>query len=162
MPNTKKAKKITIHIGADHRGYCLKYDLKKYLLKKGYLVIDHGNYRYEAKDDYPIYGLKVCAAVKKNRQKSIGVLICGSGTGMNILANKIKCLRAAICWNKEVAQEARNDDDPHILVLPADYITRKEAKLILHKFINTPFSGKVKNSRRLRQIEKIEKCSKKS
>ncbi len=155
-------KKPTIHIGADHRGYCLKYEIKKYLQKKGYNIIDHGNNHYEAKDDYPIFGQKVCLAVKKNRQDNVGVLICGSGAGMNIVANKIKCLRAAVCWNKEIAKEVKNDDNPHILVIPADFVTKKEAKLILNKFLTTPFSGKIKNSRRLRQIEKIEKCLKKA
>ncbi len=150
--------KPTIHLAADHRGYCLKYEIKKYLQKKGYNIIDHGNYRYEANDDYPIFGQKVCQAVQKNPKKLFGILLCGSGAGMNILANKFSKLRAAICWNKNVAFDARNDDNPQILILPADYISKKEAKLTVNKFINTPFSGKQKNIRRLKQISKIKSC----
>ncbi|MBU0647746.1 RpiB/LacA/LacB family sugar-phosphate isomerase [Patescibacteria group bacterium] len=154
--------KPTIHIGADHRGYCLKYDIKKYLYKKGYNVVDHGNHRYQAKDDFPDFGKKVCQEVAQNKKQNIGILICGSGVGMDILANKTKCIRAALCWNHKVAASARNDDDPHVLILPADFITKAEAKKTVGKFIKTPFSGKIRNKRRLKQILFYEKCSKKS
>lgn len=160
--NTKTNQKISIHIGSDHRGYCLKYNVKKYLLNKGYQIIDHGNNSFQSLDDYPIFGQKVSQAVNKNKKINMGILICGSGVGMDIIANKTKCIRAALCWNHHVAIQARQDDDPHILILPADFITQKEALKIVNKFINTPFSGKTKNIRRLKQILKYEKCSKTS
>lgn len=152
--------KPTIHIGADHRGYCLKYDIKKYLYKKGYEVIDHGNHKYDAKDNYPEYAKKVSKEVAKDKKQNIGILICGSGIGMDIAANKTKCIRAALCWNSKVAEAARNDDNPHILILPADFITKTEAKKTVNKFLNTKFSGKTKNLRRLKQIKSYEKCQK--
>ncbi|MFA4930714.1 MAG: RpiB/LacA/LacB family sugar-phosphate isomerase [Patescibacteria group bacterium] len=156
MPKNKP----TIHIGADHRGYCLKYDIKKYLSQKGYEVIDYGNYRYQDQDDYPEYAKKVSQAVAQDIKNSFGILICGSGIGMDIAANKTKCIRAALCWQPQVAVAARNDDNPHILILPADFITKSEAKKTVNKFINTPFSGKTKNQRRLKQIKSYEKCQK--
>ena len=153
--------KPTIHIGADHRGYCLKYDLKKYLIKKGYNIVDHGNHQYQADDDYPDFARKVCHEISK-KTSDIGILICGSGIGMDVFANKTKCLRSALCWNHQVAKSARNDDDPQILVLPADFITKKEAKKIVNTFLNTPFDGKVRHLRRLKQIKSYEKCQTKN
>jgi len=160
MAKNKNKKKI--HIGADHRGYCLKYSIKQYLTKKGYEVIDHGNHQFKSTDDFPVYGKKVCQAVIKDNFKAPGILICGSGVGMDILANKTNCLRAALCWNHKVAQSARHDDDPHILVLPADFITAVEANKTVGKFLATNFSHKSKNKRRLKQIDKYEKCKKRS
>ena len=148
----------TIHIGADHRGYCLKFDLKQYLAKKGYNVVDQGNHSYQSSDDYPIFAKKVCQAVQRNPKTNIGILICGSGIGMDIAANKFRCLRAALCWNSLVARAARNDDDPHILVLPADFMNKVVARQTITAFLKTPFSGKTKNRRRLKLIKSIERC----
>lgn len=159
---SKNKNKKRIHIGADHRGYCLKFSLKQYLTKKGYEVIDHGNHQYISHDDYPVFARQVCQAVVREKFRSPGILICGSGIGMDIIANKTKCIRAALCWNQKVAQAARNDDDPQILVLPADFITLAEANLTVAKFLNTPFSHKIKNTRRLKQIDNFEKCKKRS
>lgn len=149
---------INIHIAADHRGYCFKYDLKQYLFKKGFNVLDHGNHRYQADDDFPIYGQDVCKAVLKDKN-SLGILICGSGAGMNILANKTKCIRSAVCWNHQVAEAVKRDDNPQILVIPADFMSKKEAKKTIWKFIKTPASTKIRHIRRLKQILKYEKCS---
>lgn len=159
---TEKQTKPIIHLGVDHRGYCYKFELKKYLLNKGYEYIDHGNHRYQANDDYPEFALKVCKTVAKNTKKNIGILICGSGAGMVIAANKFKCLRAAVCWNEKVAAAIKHDDDPQILVIPADYVTKKEMKKIVSKFLKTPFANQIKYNRRLKQISKYEKCLKKS
>jgi len=151
----KNKNKKTIHIAADHRGYCLKFSVKKYLTQLGYEVIDHGNHQYQSRDDYPVFAKKLLKAVKHDQ---FGILICGSGAGMVIIANKPKYSRAAVCWNSQVAQAVRHDDDVQILVLPADFITAIEANKTVRKFINTPFSNKSKNKRRLEQINKLEKC----
>lgn len=157
--NKKQNKdKKKIHIGADHRGYCLKYSIKQYLAKKGYEVIDHGNHQFKSTDDFPVYAKKVCQAIVKDNYSVPGILICGSGVGMDIMANKTPGLRAAICWNSKVAVAARHDDNPHVLVLPADFITTIEANKTVGKFLSTPFSHKNKNKRRLKQIDKYEKC----
>jgi len=151
---------VLIHIGADHRGYCLKFHIKKYLFQKGYEVIDHGNYHYRSTDDYPDYAHSVVKAIKKNTD--IGILICGSGAGMDMTANKAKHIRAALCWNQKVAACARYDDDANVLVLPADFITQSESKKTVYKFLNTKFSGKTKHIRRIQKILTKNKCSKKS
>ncbi len=85
MAKNKHKKKI--HIGADHRGYCLKFSLKTYLTKKGYEVIDHGNHQYKSTDDFPVFGKKVCQAVVKDKFKTPGILICGyqKPTGRHLL-----------------------------------------------------------------------------
>jgi ribose 5-phosphate isomerase B len=158
---TKPHHQTIIHIGADHRGYCLKYHVKRYLHQKGYEVIDHGNHHYNSTDDYPDYANEVTIAIQ-TKPNTIGILICGSGIGMDIVANKTKCIRAALCWNNKVAISARHDDDPNILVLPADFITQAEAKKTVNKFLNTKFSGKTKHIRRIKKILTQEKCQKKS
>ncbi len=159
-PKTNKKTKTTVHIGADHRGYTLKYHIKKFLIKKGYEVVDHGNHTYQVRDDYPDYAYAVSDAVKKNTKSNTGILICGSGIGMCVAANKNKCIRAALCWNSKVSEASRYDDDANILVLPADFISKSESLKSVIKFLETKFSGKTKHARRIKKILKKEKCPK--
>lgn len=153
MPSkTKTNINPQIHIGADHRGYILKYELKKFLEKNGYRITDHGSHEYQVRDDYPNFAKLVSKSIKNN---SVGILICGSGIGMDIAANRHRHIRAGLCWNKVVAAAGRNDDDINILVLPADFVSWNEAKKIVTVFLETKFSGLTKHIRRIKKISKI-------
>jgi ribose 5-phosphate isomerase B len=142
----------SIELGSDHAGYELKAFIINYLKSKEYTVNDHGCYSTESVD-YPDYAHNVANALKSNAQ-SIGILICGSGNGINITANKYKHIRAALCWNAEIAQLARLHNDANVLTLPGRYISNEEAIKCVDVFLNTAFEG----GRHLKRVEKITAC----
>lgn len=128
---------LSIAIGADHAGFEYKSMLIEYL--KEYLVKDFGT--YESKSvDYPDFAHPVASAVE-NSEFLLGILICGSANGVAMSANKHQGIRAAICWNEELAELARTHNDANILCLPARFISQEEAKNICKKFINSAFEG---------------------
>ena len=128
---------MKISIGSDHRGY----DLKKHFREtfKGYEWHDVGCYSLE-RTDYPIYAFKVCNAIK-NGEAHVGVLICGSGVGMAIAANRFKEIYAALCCNKKMARVAREDDGTNVLVIPSDFITTECATEMFRVWIEAQFKG---------------------
>ena len=145
-----------VFIGADHAGIILKKNLKDYLKSQNYEVTDCGSYEEEKSVDYPDFAHMVCNKVLS--EKSLGILICGSGVGMSIVANRYPGIRAALCWNAEVTISARAHDDANILVLGARFINYETAQSCLNAFLETPFEG----GRHQRRLEKIEPpCSSK-
>ncbi len=141
---------IGIAIGSDHAGFVLKQELIKYLEDKGNLVVDKGCYS-EERADYPDFGHAVANAVL-NRDAVFGILMCGSGNGINISANKHKGIRAALCWNPEIAALARQHNDANILVLPARFIKVTEAYKCVDVFLSEKFEG----GRHQARIDKID------
>ncbi|MES2679330.1 MAG: ribose 5-phosphate isomerase B [Bacteroidota bacterium] len=141
---------IKIAIGSDHAGFELKEQLKSYLTGKGFIVDDKGCYSSE-RADYPDYGHAVALAVL-NKEVVFGVLMCGSGNGINISANKHKGIRAALCWNSEIAALARQHNDANILVLPARYMSAQEAYGCADVFLSEKFEG----GRHQARIDKID------
>ena len=133
----KKEKEFAI--GCDHAGYDLKEILKKHFEDKGFTFNDLGTYS-EASVDYPDFAHPVAKAVEDGLCK-LGILICGSGNGVCMTANKHQGIRAAICWNVEIAELARKHNDANIICLPARYISSDLAINILNAFINTGFEG---------------------
>ena len=131
------ANTISIAIGADHAGFEYKNMLIEYL--KDYTVKDFGTYGIESVD-YPDFAHPVANAVE-NSEFSIGILICGSANGVAMTANKHQGIRAAICWNEELAELARTHNNANILCLPARFISMEEAKNICKKFIDSAFEG---------------------
>jgi ribose 5-phosphate isomerase B len=138
-----------IPIGADHAGYQLKEKLKIYLEQKGYTLKDFGCFS-EDSIDYPDFGHPVAETVE-NESDVLGILICGSGNGINMTANKHKGIRSALCWNKEIALLARQHNDANILALPARFISDEEAYDIVDTFLTTHFEG----GRHQNRIDKI-------
>lgn len=130
---------MNIAIGSDHAGYLLKEFLKKHLLNKGHSVKDYGAFS-EERADYPDFAHPVATGVE-DKSFELGVLICGSGNGINMTANKHKGIRSALCWNKEIAALARQHNDANIIALPARYITNAEAADCVDVFIDTAFEG---------------------
>ena len=141
---------MKITIGSDHAGFDLKEHLVKYLNSKNFTVTDKGCYSKE-RADYADYGHAVAIAVL-NKEAEFGILMCGSGNGINMSANKHKGIRAALCWNSEIAALARQHNDANILVLPARYISVEEAKKCVDIFLSEKFEG----GRHQGRIEKID------
>lgn len=146
---------MKIYIGADHRGYELKEKITQWLFEMERPFLDLGAPSFDPKDDFTKYAQEVASLVAKN-EGSRGVLLCGSGVGVEIMANKFDGIRAAIGKDVFQIEAGRNDDDMNVLVIAADFTTEKEAKAMLIAFLETKFSGKAKYERRLEEIEKIE------
>ncbi len=145
-----------LYIGADHRGFELKEKLKEWLKDRGLLVEDLGAHTLEPEDDYPDFALAVARKVFENPDSDRGILFCGSGHGMDIVANKIKGIRAALGFNVAVAKQSREHEDANILVLAADWVTPDEAGEVVKTFLETKFSGEERNRRRIKKVEMIE------
>jgi ribose 5-phosphate isomerase B len=140
---------IKVAIGSDHAGFELKRQVIDYL-NGNCIVLDKGCYKTE-RADYADYGHLVANAVI-NSEVTFGILMCGSGNGINMTANKHKGIRAALCWNLEIAVLARQHNDANILVLPARYISLEEAKKCVDGFLTEQFQG----GRHLQRIHKID------
>ena len=130
---------ISIAIGCDHAGFQLKSAIIDHLKSHGCDVKDFGA-PSEASVDYPDFAHPVANEVEAGKVK-FGILICGSGNGISMAANKHKGIRAAICWKREIAELARLHNDANILSLPARFITVEEAKACVDIFLNTAFEG---------------------
>lgn len=130
---------MKIVIGSDHAGFELKEKIRKFLEGKGVEVIDKGTYSAD-RADYPDFGHAVAEAVL-DKSVDLGILMCGSGNGIAMSANKHAGIRAALCWNEEITSLARQHNDANILVLPARYITMETASACCELFLNTAFEG---------------------
>lgn len=143
-----------IYIGADHKGYNLKEALKEYMDEMGLEYIDLGAFELDPADDYPRYAKSVAENVHEADDR--GVVICGSGVGVDEVANKIPGIRSGLAMNKEQIKAARHDDDINVLALAADFTSEEDAKVILKTFLGTDFGSEDKYKRRVHQIEQIE------
>ncbi len=143
-----------IAIGADHGGYQLKEEIKKYLEEKGIEYKDFGT-NSEERTDYPIFGKPVIKAVQ-SKEYDKGILVCGTGFGMTILANKFRGIRCASCWNEEVAKLLKAHNDANIIALPGRFINISQAVTILRAWLGTEFM-EGRHTQRLQMIEEIEK-----
>lgn len=142
-----------IAIGADHGGYKLKEEIKKYFEEKGIQYKDFGT-ENEERTDYPIYAKKVATSIQKKESAS-GILICRSGYGMTVVANKFKGIRAAAILNEESAKSAKEDDDINIITLGGDYLTTNQAICIIRNWLGAEFKGG-RYEERLKMLEEIE------
>ena len=142
-----KLKKIPM--GCDHAAFEMKEILKSWLQSKGYEIIDFGTNSNESVD-YPDY-IHPVANYIEHKEAELGIILCGSGNGAAMTANKHKNIRAALCWNTELSKMARQHNDANILSLPARYISQEDAKEIVSVFLETDFEG----GRHSRRIEKM-------
>lgn len=138
-----------IAMGADHAGFEFKELLKKWLEKNGYAVKDFGTYSKESAD-YPDFAHLVASAVEK-KEYDLGLLTCGSANGVAMTANKHQGIRAAICWNEELAAVARQHNDANVLCIPARHISIELVEKILDRFLHSSFEG----GRHARRVSKI-------
>lgn len=147
---------MKIYIGADHNGFALKKNLIDYLSRAGYEVEDLGDDHLDPEDDFPVFASKVAVAVLGSDDADPrGILLCGSGQGVCMAANRFKGIRASLCWDRNSAREARNDDDANVLCLPAKLLESGEAAIIVETWLNTPFANAPRFVRRLKEIDEL-------
>ena len=139
----------TIALGSDHAGFTLKEAIKKDLSKKGIVVLDFGAHSTDPAD-YPDFAHPVADAVEKG-EAEFGVLVCGSGNGVCMTANKHAGIRAALCWSEELAIPARTHNNANVLCLPARFVSEEKGLAILDVFLNGVFEGE----RHARRVGKI-------
>ena len=147
---------MRIFLGSDHHGFQLRNSLKTYLKIAGYDVVDEGDAHLDPNDDFPIFAAKVVRALQSSDDPDArGILICGSGQGMCMAANRFKGIRAALLYDRESARSSRNDDDSNIACLPADVLKRDAAKLIIETWLNTPFAKAPRFIRRIHEMDEL-------
>jgi ribose 5-phosphate isomerase B len=140
---------ITLALGSDHAGFQYKEKIKAYLNQKGYQFYDFGTFSEESAD-YPDFAHPVASAVETGKN-SLGILVCGSGNGVCMTANKHAGIRAALCWNEELATLARSHNNANVICLPARFISEEQALAIIDAFLNATFEG----GRHERRVNKI-------
>ncbi|MEV7231392.1 ribose-5-phosphate isomerase [Polymorphospora sp. NPDC051019] len=142
---------MRVYLGADHAGFELKAHLANHLAKQGYDLVDVGPHHYDPDDDYPVFCLHAGARVVAD-EGSLGIVIGGSGNGEQIAANKVDGVRAALAWNVDTAQLARQHNDANVVAIGARQHTLDEATAIVEAFLATPFSGNDRHARRIATI----------
>jgi ribose 5-phosphate isomerase B len=143
---------MKISIGGDHAGFQYKKEVVKLLRDQGHQVTDFGP-NSEDSVDYPDFAHPVSKGVDQ-KEFDLGILICGSGNGVAITANKYKGVRAALCWEADLAKLARQHNNANVICLPARFISLEKAKEFVTLFVNTPFEG----GRHQTRVEKISNC----
>ena len=130
---------MKISIGNDHAGPDYKIAIVNYLQSKGHEILNHGTDTFDSVD-YPDFGHPVATDVESGKA-DLGIVICGSGNGIAMTANKHQDIRAALCWTKEIAALARQHNDANIISIPARYTSIQQAIEMVDTFLNTPFEG---------------------
>lgn len=149
-----------IYLGSDHGGFSAKEAIKKCLAEQDYKFEDLGAHTLDPKDDYPDYGYAVAKKVAENLEENRGILLCRSGIGMDIVANKVSGIRSAQIFNEEMARESREKNDTNVLSVATDYLAPEEIEKIVKTWLETPFSKDERHVRRLEKIKKIEELDK--
>lgn len=147
---------MTIYFGADHRGFKLKETLKAAVQGMGHEVVDLGAEQVDPNDDYPDFAAAVAKEVSTDPEQKRGVVLCGSGAGADITANRFKKVRSVLGISPDQVYAARHDDDANVLALSSDFTSEADAKKMLTVFLATPFGDA---NRFLRRIEKIDELS---
>lgn len=155
MNRSKTVRPLRVAIGADHGGFALKAALIPFLRAKGYAVADLGTHSPEP-CDYPAVGVKLAQAVAGGAFDR-GVLLCKSGIGIAIVANKVPGIRAGVCRDRLDAERSRRHNDANVLVLGAETLSRASAQRIAEVWFRTPFESGGRHERRVKQISAIER-----
>ncbi len=148
---------MKIYLGADHNGFERKAQLTEYLQKNGYEVVDEGGGEKQPEDDFPQFAGRVVQAMRGDEDpaQARGILICGSGQGMCIAANRFKGMRAALAFDQEEARASRNDEDSNILCLSSRYLDFDQTISIIHTWLMTPFAGAPRYKRRIQELDEL-------
>jgi ribose 5-phosphate isomerase B len=151
--------KMKIALAADHNGFELKKDIYIQLEKAGYEVLDLGPHLHDPLDDYPDYADKLAASLTKGECQR-GIMICGSGVGASVAANKVSGIRAAVCHDIYSAHQGVEHDDMNVLCLGARIIGSEVASELVKAFVNASFTDEKRHERRLKKVLKMERHSK--
>ena len=144
-----------IYLGTDHRGFEQKEEIKKFLQQKGITFEDLGNNQLDPNDDYTDFGLAVAKKVAEKPDENRGILFCGSGIGMAIVANRLKGVRAGLCLSPWMAEHGRRNEDINILVLATNISDLETNKKIIKIFFDTQFLQKENYIRRKKELDEI-------
>ncbi len=145
-----------IFIGADHNGFAHKERLQKWLEELKYEVVDVGDEQLNPDDDYPEFAGRLASKMlASDDHEPMGILLCGSGQGMAIGANRFKGIRAVVCWNEKTATMSRHDDDANVLCLSAWDLDGQKIKNIVKIWLETPFDKAVRYQRRVRELDNL-------
>lgn len=146
---------MKIFLGADHRGYAMKEEIKKWLIDKGQDVEDCGAFSFEQDDDYVDFAARVGNKVATTSE-SLGIVLCGSGIGVSIAANKVQGIRSGLCISSSHVRSARQDDNINVLALGSDITPLDTAREIVLAFITTPYNGEERFERRIAKLSQLE------
>lgn len=146
---------MKIYLGADHAGFKLKTQLSEHLHHSGYEIEDVGAKTLDEDDDYPRFAYAIAAKILGGEDDDRGVLICGSGQGMSMAANRVNGVRAALAWDVRSATAAREDDNANVLVLPARFVTDYAAFEMVDAWLAAKFKSDPKYLRRLDELEEL-------
>lgn len=148
---------MKIFIGADHNGFDLKHKLEEYLIEMGHEVIDEGGVRHDPNDDFTTFAARtVRAMLSSDYPDPRGILVCGSGQGMLIAANRFKGIRAGLGWSVEAAESIRNDEDSNVLALPSELFKNdRQWQEIVDIWLKTPFAKAARYIRRNAQLDAL-------
>lgn len=147
---------MKIYIGADHNGFDFKREISDFLKRSGYEVIDDGDAKRDKDDDFPQFaGRVVSSLLADGDPESRGILICGSGQGMCMAANRFNGIRASLCWNLDEARAARNDDDSNVLCLSSRHLSIQDTLPIVTTWLQTPFAGAARFKRRIQELDNL-------
>lgn len=148
---------MTIFIGADHRGFELKDKIEEYLREKNVRVEDMGAYELDPQDDFTDFAKKVAQAVAQKPNELLGIVICGSGSGVSVVCNKFKGVWCSTAVNKDEVQHVRERDHVNVLAIGSDYMNFDQAKMMVDIFLETAPTQEPKYLRRVKKIAEIEK-----
>lgn len=147
---------MKIYVGADHNGFALSRSLIDYLRRAGYDVHDDGGEQLNPDDDFPVFAAKVVHDMLSSEDNDVrGILICGSGQGMCMAANRFRGIRALLGYDRESIKSARNDDDANVLCLPAKTLEKDSVNMLVETFLNTPFSHIGRFQRRIKELDEL-------
>ena len=146
---------MRVHIGGDHAAFELHQELLTFLADEGHEVTDHGPFEYDALDDYPVFVIRAAQAVAAD-PGSRGIVLGGSGNGEQMAANKVAGIRAALCYNAELARLAREHNDAQVLSMGGRMQSVEEAKEMVRVFLGTDFSGEERHQRRIDMVSAFE------
>ncbi len=146
---------MRIYLGSDHRGFELKEEIKQWLVDNDFEVEDVGNFVFDPDDDYVDPAIKVAESIEGNGGTSRGILLCGSGHGVDIVANRFPRVRAIIGFNDQVTVQGREHEDANVLVLPAEWMTADEACERVRMFLSTEKADNARHERRRSRIDNL-------
>lgn len=147
---------MKIYLGTDHNGYRYRQQVIDYLKLEGHSVVDESNSELSPDDDFPVFAGKVCSALIGDEDRDTrGILICGSGQGMVMAANRFKGIRAGLGYSSEAAIAVRNDEDSNVLSLPSSVLGGNEWQHIVSVWLKTPFAGASRYIRRNQELDEL-------
>lgn len=149
---------MIVYVGSDHNGFAMKAKVLELLKKHGVEAADVGDTVLDPNDDFPLFAAKAVTAIKTSDDKDPrAILICGSGQGMMIAANRYKGIRAGLGWSIEAAKSIRNDEDSNVLALPSELLSGDQdlAESIIQAWLDTPFAGAARYIRRNQELDEL-------